>query len=1082
MKTLLKLRLINWHRFRNDTIDFSESVLLSGENGAGKSTILDAIQYAVTCSKANFNKAAHQEKGERNLNSYIRCKTGNEDHPYERTGELSAHIALEFFDDAKNVPFILGVVMDSSTEEKEPNTAWYVMENRHLSDDFFFAGKKVKGISAFRQTNARDIKQFVTTIGEAKKIILARFGRIEDKFFTLIPKALAFRPIHDIKDFVYSYVLDKKEVNIDALRENVRSYQDLERLLYDVRTRIGELSQIIECKNEVVRLQKVDAAQGYIITAADCDMAAGRVTDAENELKRLELFLTALQKETAALIKEKESKETIVRNLQSELDNDEEYRALKELERREAELQLQAEEAKRNVNELKKSAREAVQEAEQILKIRKDTVLSAYREELSVLSEESDITALRLRADEAIKQKAEINNETQQKIAAVNQELFRNKNELSELSGRIESLEKKKHVYPESVQLLKSRIETQFRAAGKTGEVRVLCELLEISDPAWRNAVEGYLNNQRFYLIVDPEYFDLALSVYDKLRSAKKVFGAGLIDTGKLVSYDTTPEGSLAEVVSAKSTWAGRYVNMVLGKVHRCENVLDLKNYPVSITKECMRYQNHVASAIRPEVFEVPYIGEEAYRRQLERAHIRKADLEKTLSEKSAALQELQKLSAHLGTQPDYDVRHRLDDLDDLRRVTDALKKCREDMKVLPAGETLIQKRMRLQSFEKERDEIQRRIDVSNKEEGKTEEKIETKKQELEGFKVQKEDCENALSFLETSLGAEADGYRAEYRKLRTQKDAAELKANYERSRKANGTLIEKAVSEMCEAMNGYKSAHNFGAPATLNGYAEFEAEHDKLKNSELLTYEEKVRAAKASAESEFREQFLSKLQENIKKAQSEFKELNRSLDGIDFSGEHYEFLHTPGKALKKYYDMIMDDFNVMEGESIFSSLFSETHKEVIEELFDKLMIDGEESAKTLEYFTDYRTYMDYDIRITGSDGSHILYSKVSREKSGGETQTPFYITVVASFMQLYRAALSGDSAGIVMLDEAFNNMDDERIRGILQFMTGKNLQLIISAPPEKIQYIGPYVEKVLLVLSDGRASYVEDFTHETLR
>lgn len=64
---------------------------------------------------------------------------------------------------------------------------------------------------------------------------------------------------------------------------------------------------------------------------------------------------------------------------------------------------------------------------------------------------------------------------------------------------------------------------------------------------------------------------------------------------------------------------------------------------------------------------------------------------------------------------------------------------------------------------------------------------------------------------------------------------------------------------------------------------------------------------------------------------------------------------------------MIMDDFNVMEGESIFSSLFSETHKEVIEELFDKLMIDGEESAKTLEYFTDYRTYMDYDIRITGS-------------------------------------------------------------------------------------------------------------------
>ena len=57
-----------------------------------------------------------------------------------------------------------------------------------------------------------------------------RFGRLEDKFFRLIPKALAFRPIDDIKDFVYSYVLDEKEVNIDVLRENVRSYQDFQRL------------------------------------------------------------------------------------------------------------------------------------------------------------------------------------------------------------------------------------------------------------------------------------------------------------------------------------------------------------------------------------------------------------------------------------------------------------------------------------------------------------------------------------------------------------------------------------------------------------------------------------------------------------------------------------------------------------------------------------------------------------------------------------------------------------------------------------------------------------------------------------
>ena len=70
-------------------------------------------------------------------------------------------------------------------------------------------------------------------------MIKQRFGRIEDKFFQLIPKALAFKPIDDIKDFVYSYVLDEKEVNIDNLRENVRSYQELEKTLEGVKNRIG---------------------------------------------------------------------------------------------------------------------------------------------------------------------------------------------------------------------------------------------------------------------------------------------------------------------------------------------------------------------------------------------------------------------------------------------------------------------------------------------------------------------------------------------------------------------------------------------------------------------------------------------------------------------------------------------------------------------------------------------------------------------------------------------------------------------------------------------------------------------------
>ncbi len=135
MKKLTRMKLINWHRFNNCTIEFGDSTLLSGENGAGKSTLLDAIQFVIICSTGYFNKAAH-ENGKRRLIGYIRCKTGKENQPYERTGEISAHVALEFYEESKDKYFIIGAVVDSASESQE-TTVRYLMENTRISDDLF---------------------------------------------------------------------------------------------------------------------------------------------------------------------------------------------------------------------------------------------------------------------------------------------------------------------------------------------------------------------------------------------------------------------------------------------------------------------------------------------------------------------------------------------------------------------------------------------------------------------------------------------------------------------------------------------------------------------------------------------------------------------------------------------------------------------------------------------------------------------------------------------------------------------------------------------------------------------------------
>ena len=392
---------------------------------------------------------------------------------------------------------------------------------------------------------------------------------------------------------------------------------------------------------------------------------------------------------------------------------------------------------------------------------------------------------------------------------------------------------------------------------------------------------------------------------------------------------------------------------------------------------------------------------------------------------------------------------------------------------------TLIQKQIQLETLQELLRELQEKINKSNQELGTVRRIKDEKKTKIEQLSGQQVLLQKEVKNLLESAGDVQSFWMKEYETQTTQKSYEQFRDNFDSRRKANETICKNAEKQMIHVMIVYKTEHDFGAAPSMEGYPEYASVYERLRTSELLEYEEKVQSARVSAEEEFREQFLAKLQENMKQAQSEFRELNKALKDITFSNERYEFIYMPSGHYRNYYDMIMDDFNVIQGESIFSGIFHETHKEVIDELFERLALNNESSSKTLAEFTDYRTYMDYDIKIIHSDGTFSYYSKVCEEKSGGETQTPFYVTVAASFVQLYTNNIGGEATGLVMFDEAFNNMDDERISGVLEFMNRLPLQLIIAAPPDKIQYIGPSMEETLLIMTDEKVSFVEKYCHE---
>ena len=112
MKTLTKIKLINWHGFYDETIEIKGTTLITGENGCGKSTLIDALYFLLTGGEDNnFNSAAN-ENAQRTIVTYMRGKTGVEGKEFLRNdNDLISHIALEFLDDSNNTPLVIGVVL-----------------------------------------------------------------------------------------------------------------------------------------------------------------------------------------------------------------------------------------------------------------------------------------------------------------------------------------------------------------------------------------------------------------------------------------------------------------------------------------------------------------------------------------------------------------------------------------------------------------------------------------------------------------------------------------------------------------------------------------------------------------------------------------------------------------------------------------------------------------------------------------------------------------------------------------------------------------------------------------------------------
>jgi hypothetical protein len=648
--------------------------------------------------------------------------------------------------------------------------------------------------------------------------------------------------------------------------------------------------------------------------------------------------------------------------------------------------------------------------------------------------------------------------------------------ESRELERAIAELRRGIKQYDPKVLDLRSVLREGLAAQGRASDVQIFADLLDIRDPAWQPAIEGYLHTQRFYLIVPPEVFPAALRLYDEAKRARNLFDVGLVDIAKVMAEQPQRlPGSLAEEIETDNPYARAYADYLLGRVMKCDHVDELRQHRTAITRDGMLYQNYVARQLNPSRWATLYIGKRAIAQQLEQKTARLTKVHQYLRDFEPRLTALQEWASQPVPAPSE-----LAEAAEFVQTVQQLESLRADYRaVLDDLGCLDLTRIEQINAEIQRCEEETRIrdqrigDLRDRRGRLSQQRDRLVTDDIPAAQGAVRDQKIGLASRHDPVFAADVGEPRYQQELQRLGSPDTIRVNFGRQLVTEQNRARDHWDALVRQRDAYNRDFGAGFDIQRRDNEAYAKELEWLRGTQLTEYAAQIKEAKERAQIQFQEDFINKLRNNIETVEQQIKELNHALRDISFGGrERYYFRVSPNPQYERFYRMIMDDL-LLEGRSLFSQAFLDKHGDVIEELFRHIVdVDEHDPAvqaeleRNLHKFTDYRTYLDFDLVVRDEEGRESRLSRVIAKKSGGETQTPFYIAVLASFAQIYRVNQPGfnNTLRLIAFDEAYSKMDHQRIRDSIKLARDLNLQVILSAPTEKIADIVPLVDKTIVV------------------
>ncbi|MBV9564850.1 MAG: hypothetical protein JOY90_31050, partial [Bradyrhizobium sp.] len=1103
MMELRHAAMVNWHLFDVEDVDISGHVGVFGENRSGKSTILDMAQVVLTGGNRNVQRlnAVAGDKGrsrgasKRSVLDYCLGTLGEDQRKRE---QARTYVCLGFVDtDGQRPPVSIGMAIEARrSESNETVLARFVVTGKILTSADFIEtrdgkqfpaewdvvrGRIVASVGQGNFVNHRD--KAIDYVREYMRKLVPHASVVGEQNANSLQKAVvnAMTLDHDqtATEFVRNYILEKNNMRVGELRESIRTYRNIndtiktmrEKLeaLIALRAILGELALAHERK---AREQWIARRGAWLSARAAYDIQVARLAEetakreaAETELNFLEEEIAGIDAEIArldraigehdarsgrnSLVQTRDAAAQAMQRATSTFEN--RLAAVKALQPLCAMTGFGFDELVPALMQLTGIGRDAsIDRSTQALQTAEQALLALDRSLLE-------------KVDEARRQLIRQADDEKAKVVQLRERLQRH------ASGAGAA-----HLGDATLHLCR-----RLRQAGMNP--RVLCELVEVSDPTWTAAAEGLLGRDREAIFVDRNDIARATALFKEGR--REFRGASLVSLNKLDPLRPPPlPGTFPSLFKSDDADAMAFIARRHGSVRLAET-LDQFNLPGRALMKDGLYDDGLVRthrAAEPSSFKIGKNAQMQWLREMTDEVERLAET-RARSEAAARLAD----AAHV----------------ELRRLFDD----RSTTFAVIAGE--------FAAVKQERDEAERRIAALDGEgDGGLRDK-QKEQRRLRGVRLEQRqaqrgvfnrhlvEAENAKRTIEGGEAMPGSRLSARlawsfYKKIVLLYDRHAGRAAYRSRFDAAGSDKDRhrAIAEAAtraadvaetdrvrierqvrQALSGYFD--RFGVVSQVGIESEplrevkpwMDALIAEMETNELRRYERQAREAAEKAATLLRGGFINALTSRISKMERELTAMNRGLADHPFHNEKYSFHHTRlaefqpilkiieiAKTSPEALDMLF------KGDEVPNEF---PHRDTLREI-EALLEDPE---KDFSEFEDYRNFFTFEIHMQDvTTGRTTRWETRRGTGSGAEQQVPIYVAIGASLASVYGSGTTKSSKpsgmALAIFDEAFSKMDGKNQRQMMSFYKKLGLQIIIAAPNEKRVAVLEHIDTVIEV------------------